>query len=145
MTETPQQPPAAQPPPAAPPAGKDTTMAWLAHLLMLLTCFIGPLVIWLVKKDEDKYAGYHAKQALCWSVAVIIVFVILIILSLIPFVGCLFSLVAGLAAMGHLAYGIVGLIYAAQNKPFKYFFVADQFCKKEFAEAYPDAPAAQGP
>ena len=142
MSEIPQQPAAPQPPPTMPPAKKDTTMAWLAHLLMLLTSFIGPLVIWLVKKDEDKYAGYHAKQALCWSVAVIIVFVGCFILSFIPFVGCLMSLVLLLAWMGHIAYGIVGLIYAAQNKPFKYFFVADKFCAKEFAEAYPGAPVA---
>ncbi len=117
-------------------------MAWLAHLLMIPTFFIGPLVIWLVKKDEDKYAAYHAKQALCWSVVVIAVFCIFMIMSFIPFVICLIYVLWPLTYMGHVAYGIVGLIYAAQNKPFKYFFVADQFCKEEFAEAYPDAPAA---
>ena len=142
MSETPQAPPPAQPPSTSPPAQRDTTMAWLAHLLMIPTFFIGPLVIWLVKKDEDKYVGYHAKQALCWSVVVIMVFFVILVLLWIPFVICLLPFLGGLAWMGHVAYGIVGLVFAAQNKPFKYFFVADQFCKKEFAEAYPDAPAA---
>lgn len=146
MTETPQQPPAAQPPAAAPPAKKDTTMGWLAHLLLLFTWFIGPLVIWQIKKDDDKYAAFHGKQAMCWSLAVTLLFIVayflifLLALAFAPlalFGGCIVWLVA----IGNLVYVIFGIIYTAQNKVFKYFLVADQFCKKEFAEAYPNAPA----
>ena len=130
-----------------PPAKKDTTMGWLAHLLMLFTWFIGPMVIWLVKKDEDKYAAFHGKQAMCWSLAVTVViivaylFVFLLALALAPlaFLGACFIWLAGI---GNLVYVIFGIVYTAQNKVFKYFFVADQFCKKEFAEAYPGAPVA---
>lgn len=146
MSEIPQQPAAPQPP-TMPPAKKDTTMAWLAHLLIIFTWFIGPLVIWLVKKDEDKYAAFHGKQAMCWSLAVTVVIIaayILIFLLAIAFAPLAFFgvCIVWLVAIGNLVYVIFGIVYTAQNKVFKYFFIADQFCKKEFAEAYPDAPAA---
>lgn len=145
MTETPQEPPAAQPPPAAPPAKRDTTMGWLAHLLLLFTWFIGPLIIWQIKKDEDKYAAFHGKQAMCWSLSVTGLIIAAYILTfLLAFAGPLAILgicIVWLIAIGNLVYVIFGIIYTAQNKVFKYYFVADKFCSKEFAEAYPDAPA----
>ena len=143
----PQQPPA-QPPSAPPPAKQDFTMGWLAHLLLLFTGFVGPLIIWLVKKDDDKYAAYHGKQAFCWALAVMAVliglYIIMVLLAIVAgplaFVGmCL----VWIAALGNLVYVIFGIIGASKGKPFKYFFVADKFCAKEFAEAYPDVPSAQ--
>ena len=145
MSETPQQPSAPEQP-TTPSAKQDTTMAWLAHLLMLFTLFLGPLVIWLVKKDEDKYAAFHAKQAMCWGIVVFIVLVFLAVFSslllLVPVLGFLGWCVFWVAWVGHIAYGIVGTILTAQGKPHKYILVADKFCKNEFAEAYPDAPSA---
>ncbi len=135
-------------PQAPPPAKRDYTMGWLAHLLMIFTGFIGPLIIWLVKKDEDKYAAYHGKQAFCWALAVTVVFIGLYIIAV------LFAFVARplfllgmcfvwLVALGNLAYVIYAIIQTSKGKPFKYFFVADKFCAKEFAAAYPDLPAGQ--
>ena len=155
MTDAPQQPPAPaepQPQPAAPPpaATQDYTMGWLAHLLAIFTWFIGPLIIWLVKKDDDKYAAYHGKQALCWVVALTIVMIVLWVLSIllvfaagpIAFVTmCAMQLVG----LGNLAYVIYAIVQTAKGKPFKYFFVADKFCAKEFAEAYPGQAAGAPP
>ena len=156
MTNAPQSGPApvSQPPQAPPPVQRDTTFAWLAHLLMLFTWFVGPLVIWLVKKDEDKYAAFHGKQAMCWALALTALVFCVWILSL------LLALVAGplafvpmclmwLALLGNLVYVVIGIVYTAQGRPFKYLFVADLFCRREFAEAYSDvsapAPAGQAP
>ncbi|MCK4277429.1 MAG: DUF4870 domain-containing protein [Phycisphaerae bacterium] len=145
MTNVPEAPPAA-PVPTPPPPKRDTTFGWVAHLLMLFTWFIGPLVIWLVKKDEDKYAAFHAKQSLCWVVAVSIV-----MLGIYSIAGLLFLIAPPLIVLGsclvpliglaNLAYVIVAIIYTSQGKVFKYFLVADMFCKKEFAEAYPESAA----
>ena len=38
----------------------ERTMAMLAHLLGIVTGFLGPLVIWLIKKDQSKFVAYHA-------------------------------------------------------------------------------------
>ena len=148
MTTTPPQPPTPQIPPAPSPK-RDTTLGWLSHLLMLPTWFIGPLIIWQVKKDEDKFAAFHAKQAMCWALAVtaivICLEIMMVILALL--VGPLVIVTAcfiWLAGLGNLVYVIFAIIHTAKDKPFKYFFVADQFCKREFAEAYP-APAGDEP
>lgn len=145
MTNVPEAPPAV-PVPTPPAPKRDTTFGWVAHLLMLFTWFIGPLVIWLVKKDEDKYAAFHAKQALCWAVAMSIVMIGMYIVA-----GLLFLIAAPLIFLGsclipliglaNVAYVIVAIIYTSQGKVFKYFLVADMFCKKEFAEAYPESAA----
>lgn len=39
-------------------------MAMLIHLLGLLTGFIGPLVLWLVKKDSSHYIDHHGKECI---------------------------------------------------------------------------------
>ena len=45
----------------------ETTMAALAHLLQPLSWWIGPLVIFLVKR-ESKFVAFHALQALLWQI-----------------------------------------------------------------------------
>lgn len=137
MTDAPQQPPApAAPEPAGPPPGAkpDYTMAWLCHLLMVLTWWLGPLIIWLIKKDQDKLVAFHGKQTLILGVACTVASMVLWILCLGWIVWILL-----------VVYGIIGTVATAQGKPFKYIVVADKFCAKEFAEAYPDQAAGQQP
>ena len=47
-------------------------MALLAHLLQVFSGFIGPLVIFLVKKDS-KFVKYHALQCLIWQAAYMVI------------------------------------------------------------------------
>jgi uncharacterized protein len=83
-------------------------MAVLCHLLGIFTCFVGPLVIWLLKKDEMPFVDHHGKEALNFQItvaialpaAVISVFC-LIGRFLVPIIGVLdliFCIVACLAA-----------------------------------------------
>lgn len=68
------QPPAvtpANPPP--PPSQDERTMAMLCHLLGLLTGFVGPLILWLMKKDESHFVNHHGKEALNFQITVTIV------------------------------------------------------------------------
>jgi len=50
------------------PAEDERTFALLAHVLMIVTGFIGPLVIYLVKR-ESRFVAFHSLQALFWQVA----------------------------------------------------------------------------
>ncbi len=61
----------ANPPP--PPSQDERTMAMLCHLLGLLTGFVGPLILWLVKKDESHFVNHHGKEALNFQITVTIV------------------------------------------------------------------------
>lgn len=41
----------------------DKTMATLACVLVIFTHWLGPLIIFLIKKDQSKFVAFHALQA----------------------------------------------------------------------------------
>ncbi len=43
-------------------------MALLIHLLALVSGFIGPLIVWLVKRDESAFIDFHGKEALNFQI-----------------------------------------------------------------------------
>jgi uncharacterized membrane protein len=68
MSLTPQPPGLAE----AEVSQDDRTMALLAHVLQVVTWFIGPLVIFLLKR-QSRFAAFHALQALLWQVLIMVV------------------------------------------------------------------------
>lgn len=109
----------ATPPPPPPVAGtpsKDERQwAMFAHLSALLGglltsafggwgFFIGPLVIWLMKKDEMPFVADQAKEALNFNITVSAIFLILLVLTVVTLgIGILISgplmLVVGIGAL----------------------------------------------
>lgn len=86
----------------------DRTMALLIHLLALVSGFLGPLIIWLVKRDQSAFVDHHGKEGLnfqltlllAWFVAMLAA-LILIGLLLIPVLlvlQILFPILAAVAA-----------------------------------------------
>ena len=58
------------------PVGKDdTNMAMLCHILAIFTGFLGPLIIWLIKKDDSPFVDRHGKEALNFQLTVLIAWV----------------------------------------------------------------------
>lgn len=51
---------------------ESRNMSMLCHLLGLFTSFIGPLIIWLIKKDDDAFINEQGKEALNFQITVII-------------------------------------------------------------------------
>lgn len=90
-------PPSSDPPPSSVPplqygaattgyAGaapdKDSrTMGMLCHLLAIFTGFIGPLIIWLVKKDTSPFVDDQGKESLNFQLTMLIAWVIAGVLS----------------------------------------------------------------
>jgi uncharacterized protein len=82
------------PPPSGAPSAEERQWAMFAHLSALLGgiltsgwagsvgCFIGPLIIWLVKKDTMPFVDDQAKEALNFNITVAIVFFALFLLAL---------------------------------------------------------------
>ena len=94
---------------------KDEKMwAMFAHLSSILTSyvlalgFLGPLIIWLIKKDQSKFVDYHGKEALNFqlnmlvyvliSVALICVVVGIVLLIAIGIYVIVMPIIAGLNA-----------------------------------------------
>jgi len=46
----------------------ERTMGMLVHLLALLTSWIGPLILWLIKKDESAFIDQHGRSALNFTI-----------------------------------------------------------------------------
>ena len=48
------------------PSSDETTFACLAHFLQLATWFIGPLVVYVMKR-ESRFVAFHSVQVLLWQ------------------------------------------------------------------------------
>lgn len=49
----------------------------LCHLLSILTGFIGPLILWLVKKDQSPFINHHGREALNFQITVLLAYLVL--------------------------------------------------------------------
>lgn len=45
----------------------ERNMALLVHLSCFIVPIIGPLLLWLVKKDSSRFVAYHSLQALVFQ------------------------------------------------------------------------------
>jgi uncharacterized Tic20 family protein len=70
------------------PGTDDTSMAMLSHLLGLLASWIGPLIIYLLKKDESPYVRDQAAEALNFQITMFIGYFVAGILTIV-FIGIL--------------------------------------------------------
>ncbi|MEU5860506.1 DUF4870 domain-containing protein [Nonomuraea sp. NPDC047529] len=61
----------------------DTTMAMLAHLLGLLVSWVGPLIIYLMKKDESPYVRDQAAEALNFQITMFIGYLVAGVLTVV--------------------------------------------------------------
>jgi len=103
------------------PSSDSTTMALLCHLLAIFTGFVGPLIIWLIKKDQDAFVAYHGKEALNFAITAFIACVGCIILSFIPFIGLLFFfLVLPLLCLAIPIFMIIATISTSKGSYYKY-------------------------
>src|SRR5262245_30229266 len=63
----------------AAPSKDDSNMAILLYVLCILTGFVGPLIIWLIKKDSSQFINDQGKEVLNWFITMLIVCTILAI------------------------------------------------------------------
>ena len=89
-----------------------------------LPAFLGPLIVWLVRKDADPYAAAHGRNALNFNLSVLLYAVALLVLTVVTFgLGLLVALPAGLVlGAAWLVLSIVGAVKAANDQPYRYPF-----------------------
>lgn len=118
---------------AIPPAGPDTSrddsrnFALAAHLSALLSLFvgfpfIGPLVIYLIKKD-DPFVRSHAAEALNFNLSVMLYGVVLFVVGLIlliVIVGVVVWLLLIPLAVAWLVLICVAAVKAGQGEAYRY-------------------------
>jgi uncharacterized Tic20 family protein len=103
--------------PSTVPTSDEKTLAILAHALALFS-FLGPLIIYLIKKDQSPYVAEHAKESLNFQITMFILFIISAIL-IIVLIG--FLLIWALS-IANLVLIIIASIKASENKLYRYPF-----------------------
>ena len=81
--------------PAAAPTESERTWGMLAHLsafagliMPLAGIVVGPLVVWLTRRDDSPFVAAHAKEALNFNISVLLAAIVCGVLVLI-FIGIL--------------------------------------------------------
>jgi uncharacterized Tic20 family protein len=102
----------------APPTSEDRTMAVLAHVLGIFTSFVGPLIIWLVKKDQSPFVDDQGREALNFQITLIIGYLI----SAIATVICIGPILAIALSVVAIIFGIMGAVAANKGEAYRYPF-----------------------
>jgi uncharacterized Tic20 family protein len=109
-----------KPPVAASP--DDRTWGMLAHLSALIAMaaggmtFIGPLIVWLVKKDQSPFVVEHAKEALNFQLACFIAALICVPLAFV-IVG---FILLPVVVVGNVIFSIIAAMEANKGLPYRY-------------------------
>ena len=134
-TAPPQPPPV--PPSADGPGAEERQWAMFAHLSALvggiltsgwagsIGCFIGPLIIWLVKKDTMPFVDDQAKEALNFNITVAIAVIALSVIGtilLIVLVGFVFFFLAFAVGIYWLVMTIIAAMKANEGVAYRYPF-----------------------
>lgn len=135
-TPPPPPPPPQQPPPQQPHSSgisaEERQWAMFAHLSALLGlvtgglgCFLGPLVIWLVKRETMPFVDDQGKEALNFNITVFGVSVILMIIGtilMVILIGFLFYLMVFAIGVFWLVITIIAAIKANEGVRYRYPF-----------------------
>jgi uncharacterized protein len=130
----------AQPGPALPPPGADhhsgrssdsRNWALMGHLsafvgALVAMAFVGPLVVWLIRKDADEFSARHAVEALNFNLTLLLAIVVggiaavpltllTVGLILIPF-----ALLAAAIGVAWVVLTIVAAVKAADGQDYRY-------------------------
>jgi uncharacterized Tic20 family protein len=104
----------------------------LCHLLALggfvfpFGSVLGPLVMWLIKREESRFVDFHGRQSMWFqgfaTVAVYGLAILSIPLSFIC-IGYVTAMIALLAFLGAIVYAIYGAIQVSGGKDFEYYWI----------------------
>jgi uncharacterized Tic20 family protein len=117
-------PPEAKVPPTSfgEPTPDERTWGMLAHISGLIAMllggftFLGPLIVWLIKKDQSAFVADQAKEALNFQIAV---FIALLIATLSAFI-CVGFILIPVVIIAAIVYSIIGGMEANKGVAYRY-------------------------
>lgn len=91
-------------------------MAMLCHLLELFTNFLGPLILWILKKDQDAFIDEQGKEALNFQITVLIASLVAGITAVLC-VGVILAVAVGIA---DIVFSIMACVAASKGEHYRY-------------------------
>ncbi|MCM3588045.1 DUF4870 domain-containing protein [Mesobacillus maritimus] len=98
------------------PSNEERILAAAIYAVSFFTVFIGPIVIWLVKKNESAFIDYHGREYLNFLISyavysfigsiLIIVLIGFVILPIVGALGVIFTIVGAIKAYQGTEYRI---------------------------------------
>ncbi|MBM2659155.1 DUF4870 domain-containing protein [Staphylococcus pseudoxylosus] len=92
----------------------DKTMAMLIWILNIFTGFIGPLIIWIMKKDESKYINRQGKNYLNFAISYTSYIIVSWILTIV-LIGYIPLFILSIAGF---VYAIIGIVTVNKGEDF---------------------------
>jgi uncharacterized Tic20 family protein len=90
------------------------TMAMVCHLLGLLTSVVGPLILWLVKKDDHPFIDHQGREALNFQITVFIAYLVS------GFLGCFCPLFPLAVLVGDIVFCVMAMVEANRGMAYRY-------------------------
>ncbi|MFE8702028.1 DUF4870 domain-containing protein [Cytobacillus sp. FJAT-54145] len=97
------------------PTNEDRMLAAAIYVISFFTAFIGPIIIWILKKDQSSYIDYHGREYLNFLISYTIYSVISVVLMLV-LVGFLLIWVVGI--LGFI-FTIIAAVKAYEGKEYR--------------------------
>jgi len=97
----------------------ERLFAALIYVLSFFTVFLGPLVIWIIKKDQSSFVDYHGREyfnfLISYTVYVLVAGVLTFVL-----IGFLLLPIVGIAGF---IFTIIAAIKAFEGKEYRFPFI----------------------
>jgi uncharacterized Tic20 family protein len=97
------------------PQSEERLLAAAIYVISFFTAFIGPLAIWLLKKDDSSYIDYHGREYMNFFISYTVYTLVSAIL-IIVLIGAFMLWILGIAAA---VFTIVGAIKAYEGKEYR--------------------------
>jgi len=101
--------------PLYPVSQDEKNLGLLSHIITLVSSFIAPLIIYILKKNESEFVAAHARESLNFQITIVIVCFI----CFISIIGILFIWAVGIYAFVLV---IVATIRANEGRLYQYPF-----------------------
>ena len=100
------------------PTQDERNVGLLTHILGIVTGFLGPLIVWLLKKDESAYIDDQAKDALNFKITMLFVYLAAGVLTCVTF-GLGAFLIFPLIII-EIIFGILGAVASSRGEAYRY-------------------------
>ncbi len=100
----------------------ERIMGMLSHLLGAVTFFVGPLIIWMIKKDDSPFVDDQGKESLNFQITVALALVVVTIVGSIPVIGMISCIAFPAVWTVNLIFCIIGGLAANKGTAYRYPF-----------------------
>jgi uncharacterized protein len=97
------------------PTKEERFWSMLIYVISFFSAFIGPIIIWLIKKDSSAYIDYHGREYLNFFISYTI-YSVIAVLTMLVLIGFVLTPIVGIAGF---IFTIVGAVKAFDGTTYR--------------------------